>query len=155
MKHRVLLLSLVLCGHIRKISPASVIQKHAPEPEQTSVDTDYRHQAPNVDLPLPTASVRYLQAVAEEMPPSRLAPPMPAPATTAAPSEEPTMLFFPNPSPGRLPGFGPDPCPPSSTCLPDYNLMYRALGMSCTNDCVPDARVGRKKAAGWKCGRCP
>jgi hypothetical protein len=92
-----------------------------------------------------------LPAAMEEFRDEFITPP-PTPATNA-PSEEPTMLFFPNPSPGRLPGVGPDPCPPSSICLPDYNLMHRAFGTSCTNDCVPDARVGRKKVAGWKCDR--
>jgi hypothetical protein len=151
MKHRVLLLSLVLCCHVRNISPAAiVVQKGASEPEPTNVERE-RHQESNVELPL-KASARYLQSVAEKPAPEKPAPPPPAPATTNAPSEEPTMTI-PKPAANNqqgLPWIGPDPCPPSNTCPTDSNLMHK----SCDIQCVPDARVGRKKLAGWVCGRC-
>jgi hypothetical protein len=134
MKHRVLLLNWILCCHIRNISPAAIVPPEAPEREQTSAETDH---------------ARYLQSASEEKPPGRLAPPVPAPALTNAPSEEPTMTI-PKPTPDHLPWVGPSPCPPSSSCPSDSNLMHK----SCVLDCVPDARVGRKKLAGWVCGRC-
>jgi hypothetical protein len=144
MKHRVLLLSWILCGHVGNISPAAIVPQ----------DAEDRNPASNVDLPL-RGSTRYLQAVAEEGPPSRLAPPRPAPLWTNAPSEEPTMAMLP-PMPSNtgdvpdLPSASQDPCPPSSACPPDSNLMHRL----CVVQCVPDARVPRKKLAGWVCGRC-
>jgi hypothetical protein len=149
MKHRALLLSVILCGHASNISPAAVVPQDGSESEPKSVGNN-RNQASTDELPL-QVSARYLQSIADK-PASQLPPPIPTTAKTNAPSEEPTMVI-PNPAADYsqgLPWLGPNPCPPSSSCPSDSNLMHK----SCVIDCVPDARVGRKKLAGWVCGRC-
>jgi hypothetical protein len=138
MKHMVLLLGLILCGRVNIVLSSALEENQGDLGPTGSEQYQYVRRHVQRSAPRsPVVSTRILQLEADPGLDPGIGSTTSPPAPTAPPMSEKDRA-------------DPDPCPSSSSCRADYNLMHK----SCVTSCVHDARVQLKMLAGWVCGRC-